>query len=241
MIVRFQCLTCVRICCQFFTRESFDTSFSHVLFFNQFFTNVRIWYRFLLFVNIWYRYFSFVNIWYRYFTSGKNRTSSSHIKKYKMWNLRTNFTLQKILKFTNLPKVTYWYQFFTWCDIYEVWILRFHSARNTIHWDPPRGFGEQAKKGIYFRGTGEQGQILRGTGEQRQYWGTGNIRKPIFDFWGTGELANLFQGNKGTGTPLGGPLHWILHPPLYHWNYLLLCFRKGLLNVVITCVLFVKS
>ena len=52
---------------------------------------------------------------------------------------------------------------------------------------------------------GNKGQILRGTGEQRQYWGTGNIRKQVFDFWGTGEQANLFQGNKGTGTPLGGP------------------------------------
>ena len=43
--------------------------------------------------------------------------------------------------------------------------------------------------------SGEQGnksQILRGIGEQRQYWGTG-------------EQANLFQRNKGTGTPLGGP------------------------------------
>ena len=32
--------------------------------------------------------------------------------------------------------------------------------------------GEQGKKGIYFRGTGEQ----------RQYLGTGSIRKQIFDF-----------------------------------------------------------
>ena len=50
----------------------------------------------------------------------------------------------------------------------------------------PGGFGEQGKKGIYFRGTGER----------RQYWETGNIRKQIFDFWGTGEQANLFQGNR---------------------------------------------
>ena len=56
--------------------------------------------------------------------------------------------------------------------------------------------------------SGEQrnkGQILRGTKE------TGDIRKQIFDFWGTGEQANLFQGNNGTGTtpppppPPGGP------------------------------------
>ena len=72
---------------------------------------------------------------------------------------------------------------------------------------PPRGFGEQGKQGIYFRGMGNKGQILRGTWEQRQHRGTGNIRKQIFDFWGTGEQANLFHGNKGTGTPppLGGP------------------------------------
>ena len=43
--------------------------------------------------------------------------------------------------------------------------------------------------------------------------GTGNIKKQIFDFWGTGEQANLFQGNKGTGTPLGGPLIW---PSVYN-------------------------
>ena len=32
-------------------------------------------------------------------------------------------------------------------------------------------------------------------------------KKTNLDFWGTGEQANLFQGNKGTGTPtsLGGP------------------------------------
>ena len=47
--------------------------------------------------------------------------------------------------------------------------------------------------------------------EQRQYWGTGNIRKQIFEFWGTGEQANLFQGNKGTGTPLGGPPFWTVY------------------------------
>ena len=52
--------------------------------------------------------------------------------------------------------------------------------------------------------SGNKGQILRETGEQRQYWGTGNIRKQIFDFWGTGEQANLFQGNKGTGIPWDG-------------------------------------
>ena len=67
----------------------------------------------------------------------------------------------------------------------------------------PRGFGKQGKKVFISGEQGSNGQILRGTGEQKQYWGTGNIRKQIFDFLGTGEQANLFQGNKGTGTPPG--------------------------------------
>ena len=55
---------------------------------------------------------------------------------------------------------------------------------------------------------GNKGQILRGTGEQRQYWGTGKLRKHIFVFGGTGEQANLFQGNKGTGNPPPPPPPW---------------------------------
>ena len=55
--------------------------------------------------------------------------------------------------------------------------------------------------------SGEQGnnvQILRGT--KTILGNTGNIKKLIFNFWGTGEQANLFQGNKETGTlPLVRP------------------------------------
>ena len=54
---------------------------------------------------------------------------------------------------------------------------------------------------LFFRGTGKQRPNFRETGEQRRYWGTGNIRKQYFDFWKTREQANLFQGNKATGTP----------------------------------------
>ena len=73
----------------------------------------------------------------------------------------------------------------------------------------PGVLGNRGKRVFISGGQGNKCQILRGTGEQRQYWGIGNIRKQIFDFWGTGEQANLFQGNKGTGTPLGGPLRWL--------------------------------
>ena len=31
----------------------------------------------------------------------------------------------------------------------------------------------------------------------------GEHMKQVFDFWGTGEEASLFHGNKGTGTPSG--------------------------------------
>ena len=49
-----------------------------------------------------------------------------------------------------------------------------------------------------------KGQILTRTREQRQYWGTWNIRKHIFDFWGTREHANLFEGKNGTIIPWEG-------------------------------------
>ena len=61
---------------------------------------------------------------------------------------------------------------------------------------PSQGFCETGGKGISFRGTGDQRPNFEGNGEKRQYWGTGNIRKQIFDFWRTGEQANLFQGTR---------------------------------------------
>ena len=67
----------------------------------------------------------------------------------------------------------------------------------------PGVFGNRVGK-TAFISEGNKGQSLRGTGEQRQYWG--KDRKQIFDFGGTGELANLFQGNEGRCTP-GGPHH----------------------------------
>ena len=65
----------------------------------------------------------------------------------------------------------------------------FMGHRQTVR--PSQGFWGTGEKLVFI--SGEQGtkdQILRGTGEQRQYWGTGNIGKQIFDFGGTGEQAN---------------------------------------------------
>ena len=50
---------------------------------------------------------------------------------------------------------------------------------------------------------GNQGQILRETGEQTQYWGTGNIRKHIFDFWGQGNKPIYFRGTREQVPPPG--------------------------------------
>ena len=45
---------------------------------------------------------------------------------------------------------------------------------------------------------------MRGTGEQRQYWGTGNIRKQIFNFWRTGNKPIYFKGTREQATPWEG-------------------------------------
>ena len=93
----------------------------------------------------------------------------------------------------------------------------------------PGVLGNRGKRVFISGEQGNKGQILWGTGEQRQYWGTGNIRNQIFDFWGTGEQANLFQGNKGTGTPLGGP-HYLTFSDKLPETHLLFVF--GLINCV---------
>ena len=56
---------------------------------------------------------------------------------------------------------------------------------------------------IYSRGTGNKVQILSGTGYKGNIWNMEH-KKTIFDSFGTGKQADLFQGNKGTVIPLGG-------------------------------------
>ena len=43
---------------------------------------------------------------------------------------------------------------------------------------------------------------MKGTIAEKQFLRAGNIGKQDFDI---GEQSDLFQGNKGTGIPLGGP------------------------------------
>ena len=86
----------------------------------------------------------------------------------------------------------------------DVKLLHIVSDNNLIKEALPGVLGNRGNRAFISGEHGNKGQISRGTEEQRQDWGTGNIRKQIFNFWGTGEQANSIQGDKGTGTPLGG-------------------------------------
>ena len=85
-------------------------------------------------------------------------------------------------------------------------------------------------KGIFFRGTWKQRPLLPNFEGNR---GTKTIleniehRKQNFDFWVTGEQANLFQGNKGIGTLPPERAFIILGP----WKLESVKFRK--INIVI--------
>ena len=58
----------------------------------------------------------------------------------------------------------------------------------------PGVLGNRGKRAFI---SGEQRPNFEGNrGTKKKYLGTGNIRKQIFDFLGTGEQANLFQGNR---------------------------------------------
>ena len=65
----------------------------------------------------------------------------------------------------------------------------------------PGVLGNRGKRVFISGEQGNKGQILRGT---KTILGNREHKKTNFDFWGTGEQANLFQGNKGTSTPWEG-------------------------------------
>ena len=69
---------------------------------------------------------------------------------------------------------------------------------------PSQGFWGTGKKGHLFQGN--KGQILRGTEEQKKYFGTGNIRKQIFRFFGNRGTSQFISREQGNRYPLGGPL-----------------------------------
>ena len=66
------------------------------------------------------------------------------------------------------------------------------------------GFGEHGKRALLLWNRRRKPTF---EGNEGNIGITGYIRKQIFDFLKTGEHANLFQEDKGTGAPLGGPRH----------------------------------
>ena len=97
-------------------------------------------------MNNWYQFFTFVKIEYQFITSEKKRTSSSlitrirtnssQLKMGKVWKgveFEHRCKTPKIIEIdhtqiSHFPKVTFWYQFFTRCEICEMWNLRFNKA-----------------------------------------------------------------------------------------------------------------
>ena len=68
-------------------------------------------------------------------------------------------------------------------------------------WGPPRGFGEQGNKAIYFRGTREQKSQTEGSRGTKAILGNREHRNQNFDFGEQGKMPIFFfQENKETST-----------------------------------------
>ena len=66
---------------------------------------------------------------------------------------------------------------------------------------PPRLFGEQGKKAIYFRGTREQKYKTEGNGATKAILGNREQKIKILILGNKGKCLFIFQRNKGTGSP----------------------------------------
>ena len=71
---------------------------------------------------------------------------------------------------------------------------------------PPRGFGEQGKKGIYFRGTGEQRPNFEGNRGTKTILGNREHKKTNFRFLGNRGASQFISGEQVT---LGVPQYCI--------------------------------
>ena len=104
-----------------------------------------------------------------------------------------------------------------WLPLVNIWLVKYMR--------PSQGFwGTGERGGIYFRGT-----KVKFWGEQIQYWGTGNIRKQIFDFWGTGEQLRISQFISGEQVP-PPPWEGLIDMFIMPRRWLLLFFSPVCLN-----------
>ena len=72
---------------------------------------------------------------------------------------------------------------------------RFHER------GPPRGFGEQGNKGIYFRGTGEQRPNFEGNRGTMTILGNREHKKANFPFLGNRGTSEFISGEQGNRYP----------------------------------------
>ena len=68
---------------------------------------------------------------------------------------------------------------------------------------PPRGFGEQGKKGIYFRGTWEQRFNFEGNRGTKTILGNMEHKKTNFRFLGNRGTSQFISGEQGNRYPPG--------------------------------------
>ena len=89
------------------------------------------------------------------------------------------------------------------CNLYQCSINYINSKRVSVFFSEAlQGvLGNRGNKAFISGEQGNKGQILRGT---KTILGNREHKKTNFRFWGTGEQANIFQGNNGTGTPWEG-------------------------------------
>ena len=66
---------------------------------------------------------------------------------------------------------------------------------------PPRGFGEQGKKDIYFRGTWEQRSNFEGNKGTKTILGNREHKKTNFWFFGNRETSQFISGEQGNRYP----------------------------------------
>ena len=94
-------------------------------------------------------------------------------------------------------------------------------VNNTIQ-RPSQGFlGTRGKKGIYFRGTGEQRQNFEGNRGTKTILGNREHKKTNFRFLGnrgTSQFISGEQGNWYPPPPLGGPQYNIFYSALNIYN-----------------------
>ena len=82
-------------------------------------------------------------------------------------------------------------------DLDSLW----SGIRYSYKGGPPRGFGEQGKQGIYFRGTWEQRPNFEGNRGTKTILGNREHKKTNFRFLGNRGTSQFISGEQGNRYP----------------------------------------